>query len=1448
MAGNSIGDVYIDVGADTSSAGDTLEKDLLEAAESAGAQAAKALQKSLEKALKPVTSALEKTLKKSLGDGTKAAADTAETALAKLSKSTKAAAQAVVAQVRDASAAVDEARAAAQKATKHLEDVRKSHEALKSSGTASSDDLRTSALNIGRASQAATRANRELETAQNSLTAAQDRSIRVARDQSSWWRRLGGDADAMSARYATAGQNFATAGQHLEKAGGTISGIGGKLTASITAPALAAAGAVGGIFAVSGWNRLSAIDDARAKLKGLKYDTGTIEEVMKNALASVKGTAFGLGDAASVAAQAVAAGIKPGVELERTLKLTADAAAVAGIDLNDMGLIFGKVAAKGKLDGEALQQLMERGVGILPQLAQVAGVATEDVAGLVSEGKIGFEEFQQAMELALGGAAGVMGAESLSAAMDNVKAATGRVGASFLDAGGQGGGFYSQLKPLMGELTGMIDDLAPKAETLGVKFGEAFANMVSGLRDAVGWWQALSPESQKTIGTLGGIVLAAGPVLGVIGGIVSAVGGVMTALAPVFTWIGTTLGSLAAAGAAGAGGLAGVVANIAKFAGPIGIVISLITTMIAASPQLREALGGAFEAILGTLGTLATTLAPILGGLVTTLVTALAPVFTTLGDVVGTLLVALTPLLEMLGPLLVPIIQMLASVLGPVITLIGSLLTPVIELLAAVLTPIIELLGALLPPIIGIVTGLLGGLVALFEALLPPIIALVTWITDLITPLIEMGAAFLGTGLETFAGWITDLLVPALEWVAEVIPVVVQWFKDLFDSGTETGQGFQDVWGAVGQFFVDTWTGITGFFQGVWDGIVGALTAAWNFVKPLFDAMAFALNEYLIPAFNAVWSVVSFVFEAISAATQILWGVLSYVFNLVVTAVRDYFAAAFTWLYNSVIKPVWDAISLVISTAWMSIQVIWNGIVSFLRDTLGPIFTWLYVNIIQPVWQGIQTAINAVYSWFTNTLVPGFQAVIAVFGAAFEWVRANVIMPVWVGIQKAIDAVYNWFMTTLVPAFTRAINMIGDAFNTMKDVVAKAWEAIKTAAMAPVKFVVESVYRDGIKKLFDGMSEKVGLSIRMPDPPTLAFASGGVLPGYTPGRDVHDFFSPTGGRLALSGGEAIMRPEFTAALGRSGINALNEAARRAGSAGVSRLLGGGNHANPRAFAGGGVWDDLGKGVGDVMDFIGGAVENVTQIFTDPAGAVDKLIREPVKALLSGIGGGDFGSIVAEVPLKAIEGIAQWAKDTIKPPTPTGVGNYTGGITLERLKPILAQFPGLAITDTYRDPAYNASVGGSPTSYHMDAANPAVDIAGPVGDMHAFAQAVRNVGGWRQILWQVAGHYDHVHVANQGGVFGDLASKRLYDSGGVLRHGDMGVNLSGKPEAVLTNDQWRLVQEMIAAGRGQNLPEYITLVDEAGAILGRMRVVAGEVIEHHDVERSRTVLNGGTSYV
>lgn len=94
----------------------------------------------------------------------------------------------------------------------------------------------------------------------------------------------------------------------------------------------------------------------------------------------------------------------------------------------------------------------------------------------------------------------------------------------------------------------------------------------------------------------------------------------------------------------------------------------------------------------------------------------------------------------------------------------------------------------------------------------------------------------------------------------------------------------------------------------------------------------------------------------------------------------------------------------------------------------------------------------------------------------------------------------------------------------------------------------------------------------------------------------------------------------------------------------------------------------------------------------------------------------------------------------------------GGNVANRIRPVLDRLGGY-VTSTYRTPEQNRRVGGSPRSYHTDRNNPAVDIGGPTVVLDRVAAALRSMGGWRELLWRTAGHYDHVHVAHQGGRVG-----------------------------------------------------------------------------------------------
>ncbi|MFR5637492.1 MAG: tape measure protein [Bifidobacterium longum] len=215
------------------------------------------------------------------------------------------------------------------------------------------------------------------------------------------------------------------------KSGGSLTGTLGKAFGKIGKLGLGAIGTItGGVTALAakgGFTRALNIENAQAKLKGLGHDANSVSEIMNNALASVKGTAFGLGDAATVAASLSAAGIASGEQMTKVLKTVADTAQISGRSLTDIGTIFGSVAARGKLQGDDMLQLMSSGVPVLQMLAKHLNTTSEDVSDMVSKGKIDFQTFADAMQEGLGGAALAAG-DTFSGALANVKDALSRLG------------------------------------------------------------------------------------------------------------------------------------------------------------------------------------------------------------------------------------------------------------------------------------------------------------------------------------------------------------------------------------------------------------------------------------------------------------------------------------------------------------------------------------------------------------------------------------------------------------------------------------------------------------------------------------------------------------------------------------------------------------------------------------------------------------------------------------------------------------------------------------------------------------------------------------------------------------------------------------------------------------------------------------------------------------
>ena len=309
-------------------------------------------------------------------------------------------------------------------------------------------------------------------------------------------------------------------------------GMGGVLKKSAIGVG-ATAGAALGAGLAKGLGRLNGIEQAEAKLTGLGHSAKNVGSIMDNALAAVKGTSFGLEQAATVAASAVAAGVKPGQDLERTLRLVGDAASIAGVDMSSMGAIFNKVAASNKLQMDSINQLHDAGVPALQLVADQLGVTAEEASKMASAGQISFEVFQDAMESGMGGAALEAG-NTVQGAFKNMGAAAGRLGATIA------GPFFRQAA---GGFRGVTDALDAMNDRVAPVMADVEQWLVG---TAVPAFQRFTEEGKKAWDAFSGAEQARGALASTISALES-MGALVAGLAPA---VGDLAGAFAKASAA----------------------------------------------------------------------------------------------------------------------------------------------------------------------------------------------------------------------------------------------------------------------------------------------------------------------------------------------------------------------------------------------------------------------------------------------------------------------------------------------------------------------------------------------------------------------------------------------------------------------------------------------------------------------------------------------------------------------------------------------------------------------------------------------------------------------------------------------------------------------------------------------------------------------------------
>lgn len=763
----------------------------------------------------------------------------------------------------------------------------------------------------------------------------------------------------------------------ISKIGGAFGKIGKVATIAGGITALAAKG---------GFTRALNIENAQAKLKGLGHDSASVTEIMNDALASVKGTAFGLGDAATVAASLSASGVKEGGQLTKVLKTVADTAQISGRSLTDIGMIFGSVAARGKLQGDDMLQLMSSGIPVLQMLGKHLNKTSAEVSDMVSDGKIDFQTFADAMQEGLGGAAQSAGT-TFAGALANVKAALSRLGETAATPVLNGlRGLFNQAIPLIDAFTAAV---SPTLEKVGAglqkgleqaiptvtaffdKLGKSqtvqqFASYLASLKDdlkelgsslsgaAGAVWNVISgPLSElynQAKGQLPAIADGFKTLLHAVSGLLDYVSAHADSIIPLAKGITAFVLASKGIGAVSAGfkalpaaldGISRSATGITTAAKGISGFVNIATDLGGIGPALKATAGnfGIVQTAVGTFRTVATA-ARTTWGLFTGLLAANPFVLVIAG--ITAVVAALTwfftqtetgkQLWNSFATWFTGIWNQISTACQPALQAIGTFITQTMSQIQQIwqtgwtlITTVLQNIWNTIGPII-------------MTALTAIITGIQTFITT-ITPLLQAGIQNIQTIFQTATTIISTVWNGLWNTISTVVQGAWTIITTIINTALTVIQGIiQLALAVVNGNWSAAWSAIQGIASAVWGGIQGVVSAGVGMVSGVVSAACSTIRSVWAALWNGVRSIVSSVWGGIVGTVSNMVGRVGSVVSGIGGTVRSAVSGAGSWLVDAgrnIIQGLIDGITGMVGSLYSSITNALSGLVDKAKNALG---------------------------------------------------------------------------------------------------------------------------------------------------------------------------------------------------------------------------------------------------------------------------------------------------------------------------------------------------------------------------------------------------------------------------------------------------------------------------------------------------------------------------------
>ncbi|OKJ42685.1 peptidoglycan DD-metalloendopeptidase family protein [Streptomyces sp. CB01580] len=487
------------------------------------------------------------------------------------------------------------------------------------------------------------------------------------------------------------------------------------------------------------------------------------------------------------------------------------------------------------------------------------------------------------------------------------------------------------------------------------------------------------------------------------------------------------------------------------------------------------------------------------------------------------------------------------------------------------------------------------------------------FIGDILSAALDVSKALAPLSAKLF-----DALGPvfeAISWTAENAPEFIQLLWGIYFVTKAIRVGMAAF--AVAMFLYESVVILATIATSGWAVALNA-TGIVPIIKAIILVVALLAAGVVYAYKNWGWfrTVVDTAWDGIKTASEFVWEkVLKPIFTFLWQIIKKVGDAAL-WLWDKAIKPAFEFIAAAVKPVVKALLTIFLLPAYVAFKLLGAIVKWLWNEAVKPVFNWIAEKAKWLYEKYIKPHIGDAKKAFDLLGKAVKSLWDSAVKPVLGWIADKVKWLYDKAIKPHTDDIRRAVDLMARGFETAKKDIKKSWDQLKNIAKEPVKFIIEHVYNKGIVPLWNGVASITGADKLKPID-VKKFNTGGIMSGYSPGRDDR--------LIAVGGGEAVMRPEWTRAVGADRINQWNAAARSGGVGGVQRAIASGTPA----FANGGIVGWIRDKASDAGKFLSGALD-----FLDPSKLFDKA-KGLAKSTMEPILANPWAKSVAKMPLRML---------------------------------------------------------------------------------------------------------------------------------------------------------------------------------------------------------------------